>query len=182
MATVAAAGAQSQPQDVRVRVRAALEAALRAGGTGPDADAATVVASLERAAYNHTVHACRYHGHAANWTSPLFGGSYRARAAYVLRNAVAMSEAMRREALPASEAVSMKPYELHPEGWKELLAEKRARDELYGIKPKANTRAFRCKRCKSNECSYYEMQTRSADEPMTTFVSCLSCGNRWRMG
>jgi hypothetical protein len=29
-------------------------------------------------------------------------------------------------------------------------------------------------------CRYYQMQTRSADEPMTTFVSCLNCNNRWK--
>jgi hypothetical protein len=25
-----------------------------------------------------------------------------------------------------------------------------------------------------------QMQTRSADEPMTTFVSCVACGNKWK--
>ena len=25
------------------------------------------------------------------------------------------------------------------------------------------------------------MQTRSADEPMTTFVYCNECGNRWKV-
>jgi transcription elongation factor S-II len=28
--------------------------------------------------------------------------------------------------------------------------------------------------------TYYEMQTRSADEPMTVFVSCLNCGKNWK--
>ena len=39
---------------------------------------------------------------------------------------------------------------------------------------------FKCRKCKSNNCSHYQMQTRSADEPMTTFVNCMDCGNRWR--
>lgn len=33
---------------------------------------------------------------------------------------------------------------------------------------------------RERKCSYYQMQTRSADEPMTTFVRCVACGNRWR--
>lgn len=38
---------------------------------------------------------------------------------------------------------------------------------------------FKCGKCKTYDTSYYQMQTRSADEPMTTFVSC-DCGNRWK--
>jgi len=36
-----------------------------------------------------------------------------------------------------------------------------------------------CKKCKTYKTTYYQMQTRSADEPMTTFVQC-ACGNRWK--
>jgi len=39
---------------------------------------------------------------------------------------------------------------------------------------------FTCKKCKGTKTSHYAMQTRSADEPMTVFVCCLTCGNRWR--
>ena len=37
---------------------------------------------------------------------------------------------------------------------------------------------FSCGKCKSKECTYTQLQTRSADEPMTTFVYCMACGNR----
>ena len=33
---------------------------------------------------------------------------------------------------------------------------------------------------KYTQCSYYQLQTRSADEPMTTFVTCINCGARWK--
>ena len=39
---------------------------------------------------------------------------------------------------------------------------------------------FKCGKCKSDKTSYYQMQTRSADEPMTTFVRCIDCGKRWK--
>lgn len=35
--------------------------------------------------------------------------------------------------------------------------------------------------CKQNNCAYTEAQTRSADEPMTLFVFCKNCGNRWKV-
>jgi len=37
-----------------------------------------------------------------------------------------------------------------------------------------------CGKCKMKKTSSYEMQTRSADEPMTIFATCLCCGHRWR--
>lgn len=45
---------------------------------------------------------------------------------------------------------------------------------------KATTDQFQCGKCKQRKCQYYQMQTRSADEPMTTFVTCVNCGNRWK--
>ncbi|EDO05373.1 Transcription factor S-II (TFIIS) central domain family protein [Babesia bovis T2Bo] len=39
---------------------------------------------------------------------------------------------------------------------------------------------FKCLKCHSMETVYYQLQTRSSDEPMTTFVTCLECNNRWK--
>ena len=44
----------------------------------------------------------------------------------------------------------------------------------------ASTDAFKCRKCGSRETTYSQAQLRSADEPMTTFVACISCGNRWK--
>lgn len=40
---------------------------------------------------------------------------------------------------------------------------------------------FKCFRCKSKRIMSRQQQTRSADEPMTTFLICTSCQNKWRM-
>lgn len=49
-----------------------------------------------------------------------------------------------------------------------------------GGPPKATTDQFKCGRCGKRKCTYYQMQTRSADEPMTTFVTCVICQKRWK--
>ena len=36
-----------------------------------------------------------------------------------------------------------------------------------------------CRNCRSTHVDVDQMQTRSADEPMTLFALCLDCGNRW---
>ena len=62
-----------------------------------------------------------------------------------------------------------------------LIEEKRIKDEnKFTPKIEASTDDFICGKCKSKKCTYYQLQTRSADEPMTTFVTCLDCGNRFK--
>jgi transcription elongation factor S-II len=39
---------------------------------------------------------------------------------------------------------------------------------------------LRCNKCGQKKVTYTQAQTRSADEPMTTFCTCLNCGNRWK--
>ena len=73
-------------------------------------------------------------------------------------------------------------YEIHPENWKEIIDAKIKRDKMkYEIKPEAMTERYKCRKCGSRKCSYYELQTRSADEPMTQFFTCLDCKNKWKM-
>jgi len=40
--------------------------------------------------------------------------------------------------------------------------------------------ALKCGKCGQKKVSYSQAQTRSADEPMTTFCECMVCGNRWK--
>jgi len=40
---------------------------------------------------------------------------------------------------------------------------------------------FKCPKCKHRKTTYYSMQTRSADEPMTNFITCLNCQHRWKV-
>ena len=75
----------------------------------------------------------------------------------------------------------MTHQEMNPDRWELLINNKKIRDNnMYNPQEDANPDDFTCRRCKSKQCSYYQLQTRSADEPMTTFVTCISCGNRWK--
>ena len=75
------------------------------------------------------------------------------------------------------------PHELLPEKWNEYVENKNKRDDnVCNSKQLAKTDMFKCSKCKKRECSYYELQVRSADESMTVFITCLNCGHRWRIG
>lgn len=77
--------------------------------------------------------------------------------------------------------INMTHQEINPERWQSLINKKVIRDKtLYDTQVEASTETFTCRKCKKNRCSYYLQQTRSADEPMTTFVTCIDCGYRWK--
>ena len=83
--------------------------------------------------------------------------------------------------IKARDTGKMNHQELSPDKWEELIQQKKEKDEnRYAPKLEANTDNYTCRKCKSRECSYYQLQTRSADEPMTTYVTCVKCGNRWK--
>ena len=75
----------------------------------------------------------------------------------------------------------MTHQELAPEKWAKLIETKSKRDlNKFETNISAATDTFTCRKCKGNQCTYYQMQTRSADEPMTCYISCCICGNRWK--
>jgi len=79
--------------------------------------------------------------------------------------------------------VQAEPYDMFPQLWTPIMQEvalKRLRKESSLNVDNAPDGAFQCHRCKSKKTQYYQLQTRSADEPMTTFVTCLQCSRRWK--
>lgn len=52
--------------------------------------------------------------------------------------------------------------------------------EIYRNKIDVESGAFDCRKCQSKETLSVARQTRSADEATSVFVSCLSCGYKWR--
>lgn len=60
------------------------------------------------------------------------------------------------------------------------LHEFNLREAAAGNKQEPSTSEFRCGKCKERKCTYFQMQTRGADEPLTTFVHCVNCNNRWK--
>jgi transcription elongation factor S-II len=75
----------------------------------------------------------------------------------------------------------MNHQELDYDRWAEMIDLKSKRDKnKFEVNIAASTDTYTCRKCKNNQCTYYQMQTRSADEPMTVYISCVCCGNRWK--
>ena len=79
--------------------------------------------------------------------------------------------------------VSMSPYAMFPEMWEpvfERVAHKQLRRQLTVDVDSAPDGLLQCRKCRSKKTSFVQMQTRSADEPMTVFAYCLACQCRWK--
>ena len=75
----------------------------------------------------------------------------------------------------------MTHQEMNPDHWRTLIEQKTVRDaNKFSNNIQASTDMFTCKKCRGKRCTYYELQTRSADEPATIFVTCLDCGKNWK--
>lgn len=75
----------------------------------------------------------------------------------------------------------MTHQELNPKKWDAAIQRKMLRDKSkYEVNIEATSNSFKCRKCHSIKTTHYQLQTRSADEPMTTFVTCINCDARWR--
>lgn len=94
---------------------------------------------------------------------------------YNVKNSPDLALRLERGDLTAAWLVRATPRELWPQRWDNIVK------QLPIVMPEeATTTQFLCGRCKQRKTTYTQMQTRSADEPMTTFVRCTNCGNRWK--
>ena len=124
----------------------------------------------------------------ASWENPRYRWRYKQRLMNILfnmrKNPKLVEGIVKTKTINPTEVGKMTPDQLWPDGpyakativlrEKELAKEvaKAKADEAYeGI--------LTCPKCKSKKTSYYQMQTRSADEPATNFCSCV-CGHRWK--
>ncbi len=72
----------------------------------------------------------------------------------------------------------MSASQIHPEKW-EYILKKREYVE-HRENNIAYSDAYKCFKCNESKCKITQAQTRSADEPMTTFVVCLVCHNTFK--
>lgn len=140
-------------------------------------------ANLEKGIYNYAIKEATQRKIVKKWENPFFVQIYkdRLRSIYLnLKNTELLEQVRSGEITPQALAF-MTHQELQPKQWDELIQRKIKRDaSKYVDNTQASTDMFTCKKCRSKRCTYYELQTRSADEPATIFVTCLDCGKHWK--
>lgn len=147
----------------------------------------------ERGILRQTIRQIINHGvNGRTWKDPVVKEVYSAIFHKVYRNLLPedheesvgnprLLELVKNGTIPAEDIAMMDPAKLWPEKWREM-EEARIMRQIATLEStsEAATDLFLCPKCKNRKCVYTEVQTRSADEPMTTFICCLVCGNRWK--
>jgi DNA-directed RNA polymerase subunit M/transcription elongation factor TFIIS len=145
---------------------------------------------MEIGIYNWTIEYSNDNKIIKNWKNPRFYKVYLEKARSIISNidntsyvdnTRLMTRLDENEFAP-HEIPFMKPENMFPERWKQTVdAYLKKYENAYERKDVVVSSLFRCGKCKKKQCTYFEAQTRSADEGATVFVSCLNCGNKWKM-
>ena len=137
--------------------------------------------NLEKGIHNWALKEANNKKVVKKWDNPFFVHIYVDKIRSIYFNLPEITRLLKEKKVKSHDVGAMTHQDMAPARWQKLIEEKKIRDEnKYAPKLEASTDNFTCRKCKSKKCSYYQLQTRSADEPMTTFVTCLDCGSRWK--
>ena len=132
---------------------------------------------IEKGIYNATIQMCDERRIIKKWDNPKFLDVYLAIFKTVYFNV--RSDPMIVDPSAPYQVAFMTHQQMAPKQWRHIV-EKKQKTDNYEKRAAVTTDQFVCGKCKMRKCTYSQAQTRSADEPMTTFVTCLQCGHRWR--
>jgi DNA-directed RNA polymerase subunit M/transcription elongation factor TFIIS len=126
-----------------------------------------------------------------DWSNRTFWNLYRSRAISLYENLSGLNsyvkndenilEKVKNGDFALKHVAEMTSIDLCPSRWKDAI-DRIIEQEKKLYSSSQNAAIFMwCSSChKKTKCDYYQLQTRSADEPMTTFVTCLECDKRWK--
>ena len=147
------------------------------------------IKDLEIGIYNWSIDFSDKHQIIKNWENNKFKKVYVNKCVSVisnldnklyLKNKNLYKRLKKREFLP-HEIPYLSLQKIFPEKWDYIINDIHKKEEAtMNNKNISKTDQFKCGKCKKRECSYYELQIRSADESATLFITCLNCGAHWK--
>jgi len=149
----------------------------------------TQIKDLEIGIFNWTIDFSTKNNIVKNWNDSKFRKTYINKSVSVISNLDPTQYLKNNYLLDIVQNKEINPHEIpylksdlvFPDKWNNIKNTLQKKEE--GLKNNKNisiTDQFKCGKCKKRECSYYELQIRSADESATLFITCLNCGSKWR--
>lgn len=147
------------------------------------------IKDIEIGIFNWTIDFCIKNNIIKNWDNNKFKKIYINKSISVISNLDPkqylknkyLLKLLQNKKINPHEIPYMKNEDIYPDKWNNIknILEKK----VEGLKNNKNisiTDQFKCGKCKKRECSYYELQVRSADESATLFITCLNCNAKWK--
>ena len=146
---------------------------------------AKMASNMEKGIFNYSLKEAKNKKVVKKWDNPGFVQIYMDRTRSIIYNLNKNSgllEQLKNDTIKEQDIAFMTHYEMSPEKWKTMLQVKSEKDKgKFETNIEASTDTFTCRKCKGNKTTYYQLQIRSADEPATTFINCIDCGNKWKI-
>jgi DNA-directed RNA polymerase subunit M/transcription elongation factor TFIIS len=147
------------------------------------------IRTMEQGIYNYSITRCEESYFMPTWDSVEFKDIYINKSRTIFSNLVTnnyigndyLLNKIKDKSIDCYQIAFMEFYELFPKKWQDIIDEKIKIEEILKNELQGTaTDQFKCHRCKTRKTIFVQVQTRSADEPMTTFITCLNCGNKWK--
>ncbi len=147
------------------------------------------IMNIEKSVYNWAIQDSKNKNIVPTWENVVFREKYKRKMCSIIftikrNDETFLIERIKNCTIKTKDIAWMDPTQRWPGGpWdktKQEMTEKELKLDIANGRLDSYTGMFQCLKCKSMRTTHYQLQTRSADEPMTTFVTCLDCGKRWK--
>ena len=144
---------------------------------------------IEKGIYNYSIDKCNNKSFIPLWDNMEFTEIYISKTKNIYTNLNSKCYVKNKQLIDKIKTGKIDPYELafldtyklFPEIWNDIIEEKTKIEKiLKDSLIESATDMFECHRCHKRKTIYCEVQTRSSDEPMTKFITCLECGCKWK--
>ena len=132
-----------------------------------------LILNIEKSIYNECIKISNKKNIEKKWENKVFMHLYKQKYVDVVLNLdnKELLDNIKSKTILARNIATLKADDMDPEKWKPVEF----------VDDNIEEGIFQCYKCKSRKTTYYSLQTRSADEPMTNFITCMECKNRWKM-
>jgi DNA-directed RNA polymerase subunit M/transcription elongation factor TFIIS len=151
----------------------------------------TMSRKIEFSIYNYSIDKSEFHEIFPSWKNNFYVAIYvnKSKSLYLnLDNSSYIGNndfltQIKKKTFDLKKIAYMKPQDMLPSLWQPIINENNRKEEIMkACENQASSTKFQCpnRNCRARKTIYNEVQTRSADEAMTLFITCLVCGKRWK--
>ena len=138
--------------------------------------------NFEKGIFNWTIKEARNRKIIRKWNNSFFVTIYIDKLRSAIFNLSSdLIHQINKSEIKSQQIAFMTHQELNPQKWDVSIQRKMLRDKnKYETNTESSSDSFYCRKCHKNKTTHYQLQTRSADEPMTIFFRCCKCHYQWK--